>query len=91
MVNFLFAVEASISHWALTEVTTFRVVSTTPTVKTGSICTSVGTQLTVVAIKTRRTGALVAVFIVLYAKKKKKYRLNGHFGHKCNCFRPSLV
>lgn len=72
MVNFLFAVEASISHWALTEVTTFRVVSTTPTIKTGPICTSVGTQLTVVAIKTRRTGALVAVFIVLYAKKKKK-------------------
>lgn len=70
MVNFLFAVEASISHWALTEVTTFRVVSTTPTVKTGPICTGVGTQLTVVAIETRRTGAPVAVFVVLDGKQK---------------------
>lgn len=68
MVNFLFAVETSISHWALTEVTTFRVVSTTPAVKTGPICTGVGTQLTVIAIKSRRTGALVAVFIVLCGK-----------------------
>lgn len=69
MVNFLVAVEASISHWALAEVTTLRVVSTTPAVKTGPVCTSVGTQLTVVAVKTRRTGALVAVFVVLCGRK----------------------
>lgn len=69
MVNFLFAVEASISLRALAEVTTFGVVSTTPAVKTGPICAGVGAQLTVVAIKPWRTGALVAVFIVLYGKK----------------------
>lgn len=71
MVNFLFAVEASISLRALAEVTTFRVVSTTPAVKTGPVCAGVGAQLTVVAIKPRRTGALVAVFIVLYGGKKQ--------------------
>lgn len=70
MVNFLFAVEASISLRALAEVTTFRVVSTTPAVKTGPVCAGVGAQLTVVAIKPRRTGALVAVFNVLYGGKK---------------------
>lgn len=89
MVNFLFAVEASISHRALAEVTTFRVVRTTPTVKTGPICTGVGTQLTVAAIKTRRTGALEVVFVVLHGKKKN--RLKEHFGHKSNCPQPSLV
>lgn len=72
MVNFLFAVEASISPRALAEVTAFRVVGTTPTVKTGPICAGVGAQLAVVAIKPRRTGALVAVFIVLYGEKKNQ-------------------
>lgn len=89
MVNFLFAVEASISLRALAEVTTFRVVSTTPAVKTGPVCAGVGAQLTVVAIKPRRTGALVAVFNVLYGGKKN--RSNVHFGHKSDCFRPPLV
>lgn len=71
MVNFLFTVEPGISHWTLTEVTTFGVVSTTSIIETGPICTSVGTQLTVVPIKTRWAGALIAIFIVLYEKQCK--------------------
>lgn len=66
MVNFLFTVEPSISHRALAEVTTFRVVNATSIVETGPICASVSTQFAVVAIKTRWAGALIAVVIVLY-------------------------
>lgn len=66
MVNFLLAVEASISHGALTEVTTFRVVSTMPTIEARPICTGVGAQLTVVAIKPRWAGALITIIIVLH-------------------------
>lgn len=66
MVDLLLAVEASVSHRALTEVATFRVVGTAPTIEARPVCTGVGTQLTVIAVETRRAGALIAVFVVLY-------------------------
>lgn len=69
MVDFFLTVEASVSHWALTEVATFWVVDALATIETRPICTSIGTQLTVVAIETRWAGALIAIVIVLYWKK----------------------
>lgn len=66
MVNFLLTVKAGISHQALTEVATFRVVYTTSAIKARPICTGTGAQLTVVAIETRWAGALVAIVIILY-------------------------
>lgn len=65
MVDFLLTVETSVSRWALTEVASFRVVSTTSTIKARSICTGVSTQLTVVAIEARWTGALISIVIIL--------------------------
>lgn len=65
MVNFLFTIKASVSHWALAQVTTFRVVSTTPAIEARSICTGVGAKLAVVAIKASRAAAFIAVFNVL--------------------------
>lgn len=64
MVNFLLAVESCVSHRALTEVTTFRVVSAAPIIEARPICAGIGTQLTVVAIETRWAGADIAVIIV---------------------------
>lgn len=43
VVNFLFTIKASVSHWALAEVTTFWVVTTAATIKARSICAGVGT------------------------------------------------
>ena len=77
MVDFLLAVEASVSHRALTEVATVRVVDTMAAIEARPICTSVGTQFTVVAIETRWAGALIAVFIVLYWKECKQWLLTG--------------
>lgn len=65
MVDFLLTVETSVSYWALTEVASLRVVNTTSTIKTGSICTGVSTQLAVVAIEARWTGALVSTVVIL--------------------------
>lgn len=65
MVNLLLTIEASIARWALAEVSTLRVVCTTPPVKAGTICTGIGTQLAVVTIKTRWAGTLVAIVVVL--------------------------
>lgn len=73
MVYFLLTVKASISHWALTEVATFGVVSTTPTIEARPICTGVGAQLTVVAIKARWAGAFIAAIVVLYWKQCKQW------------------
>lgn len=42
MVDFLLAVEASVSTRALTEIATFGVVGTTPTIEARAICTGVG-------------------------------------------------
>lgn len=64
MVNLLLTVEACVSCRALTEITTFRVVGTASTIKAWPVCTGVSTQLTVVAIKTRWTGALISIIIV---------------------------
>lgn len=69
MVNFFLTVEASVSHWALTEVATFWVVNTVAAIEARPICTSIGTQLTIVAIETRWASALVAIVIVLYWKQ----------------------
>lgn len=65
MVDFLLTGEASVSHWALTEVSTFRVVYTVSTIHTRSVCTGAGAQLAVAAVKARRTCASVAIIIVL--------------------------
>lgn len=42
MVDFLLAVEAGVSHWALTEVATFGVVGATPGIKARPVGTGVG-------------------------------------------------
>lgn len=68
MVDLLLAVEAGVSHRALTEVATFGVVSTAAAVEARPICTGVGAQLTIVAVKTRRACALIAVVVVLLWK-----------------------
>lgn len=68
MVDLLLAVEAGVSHRALAKVSTFGVVGTTPAVEARPICTGVGAQLTVVAVKTRRAGALIAAVVVLLWK-----------------------
>lgn len=69
MVDFLLAVEASVSRRALTEVAAFRVVDTAAAIEARPICTGIGTQLTVVAIETRWAGALIAVVVVLHRKE----------------------
>ena len=79
MVNFLLAVETSVSHRALTEVATFGVVDTTSAIEARSIRTGIGAQLTVVAIESRWTGALVAAVIILYWKECKQWLQRGLF------------
>lgn len=64
MVNLLLTVESCVSHWTLAEVASLRVITAAATIKTRAISTSVGTQLTVVAVETRWACALVAIFIV---------------------------
>lgn len=66
MVDFLLAVEASVSGWALAEVASFRVVNTVSIVEARPVCTGVGAQLAVVAIEARWTRALVAAVVILY-------------------------
>lgn len=82
MVNFLLTVEASVSHWALTEVATFRVVDTTPAIEARPICTSVGTQCTVVAIEARWTGAFIGVVTVLHGKECQRWCYSQNCCHR---------
>lgn len=80
MVNFLLTVEAGVSHRALAEVATFRVVDAASGVEARPVRTGIGAQLTVVAIKTRWAGALVAIVNILcWVKKKKKKK----WLHRC--------
>jgi len=69
VVDLLLAVEASVSHGALAEIASLGVVCTTPAVEAWPVGTSHGAKLTVVAVETRRTGALVGVVQVLKARK----------------------
>lgn len=65
MINLLFTVEPSVAHRALTEVSSFGVVSAASTVEAGTVSASHGAQLAVSSIETRRTRAAVGVFKIL--------------------------
>lgn len=65
MINLLFTVEPSVARRALTEVSSFGVVSAASTIEAGTVGTSRGTQLAVSSVKTRRTRAAVGVFEIL--------------------------
>lgn len=64
VVDLLLTVEASVPQRALAEVTALRVVDTAAVVEARPVSTRHGAQLTVVSIETRRTGALVGVFLI---------------------------
>lgn len=65
MINLLFTVEPIVARRALTEVSSFRVVTAVSTVEAGAVGASRGAQLAVSSIETRRTRAAVGVFEIL--------------------------
>ena len=69
VVDFLLAVEASVSRGALAEIASLGVVGTTPAVEARPVGTSHGAELAVVAVETGGARALVGVVKVLQARK----------------------
>lgn len=69
MVDLFLTVETRISHRALTEVTSFRVINTTAIVEARPVGAGTRTQLAIVAIETCWATALVSVVIVLNGRE----------------------
>lgn len=78
VVDFLFTVEARITQWAAAAVAPVRVVGAAPTVEARPVCTSHGTQLTVLPIEAWGAGTGIAVLQILGGRNEKlsKHCLN---------------